>query len=221
MKRNFDYKSTKALQTGASGFGKSTFQIHFVRTFRAKFKFVFDHKHQFAPALGGHSCTSAAELWAAVTQRGGCIFNPSRMFPGKLPEAFKWFCQWSWLAGERLRGTKLLAFDEAGLLLPSNRTRYEEHPIRKHMETGREFEWNLNASAQSANQLAALMLNQMNRIIAFGQRGEKANQLLISEFGFDRAELRKLEKSGVGHYVSYDGDAGRFERGKLQIEKGK
>jgi len=97
---------------GKSSSGKTTFAFRYLLNVPAACRFIFDDRGQAAARLKLRPCGTAAESELAVPSRWVC-FNPHVMFPGsKLPDAFRWFCEWSFAVSRRGFGKKVLFVDE-------------------------------------------------------------------------------------------------------------
>ena len=77
-----------------TGSGKTTFALRYLLNVPAACRFVFDDLGQVAARLGLRQAGTAAGLEAALASRW-VVFNPHRMFPGQVVEAFAFFCQWA------------------------------------------------------------------------------------------------------------------------------
>jgi Cdc6-like AAA superfamily ATPase len=214
MTPNYDHRPEKMLITGASGTGKTTLFLSHAVTSKARFKFVFDHDGQFANRVGWQPARTVQEIGSA-TQRGICVFDPSQMFPGNLPGAFAFFCDWVWTVSQRFKGRKLLYADEFQKYtftgpqgLPPEFTTL--------LETGRHYECDVCLISQSPNLTHTRVRNQLTRVVSFRQVDERAVNFLES-LGFDADRLRNLKRF---HFIGLDLDAAdvnqRWTEGKTK-----
>lgn len=96
---------------GMTGSGKSTFALRALINILCACRFIFDDLGQASARLGIPHASTSHELEAALATRWVC-FNPHKMFPGQLDQAFRFFCNWA-LAKSRLGpGHKILLVDE-------------------------------------------------------------------------------------------------------------
>ena len=105
---------------GISGTGKSTLGLRYLINGDLSYRFLFDpdpgefnaHLGEFADRLGLQPARDVYELSLALCT-GWVAFDPHALFPGRLQEAFDFFCEWAWEKSALLPGNKILVVDEA------------------------------------------------------------------------------------------------------------
>ena len=211
MSRDHDFVSKKVAIVGRSGQGKSTFQRQLIRAWPADYTFGFDHKDEFARLLGFYQCRTAAQCDAALEQTGVVNWKP----PGSPVDGFAPWCESTFAICQKLPGRKLVYFDEAGLLVGRNATKFEKHPLRAILETGREFGIDVLCAAQRPSHLVPDFRGQMSQWVCFQMPAGWVQPLLddYAEENFSRVcELNK------GQFIAYDADSGEFEQGESKPE---
>jgi hypothetical protein len=207
MPRVFNHRPAKTLIVGASGYGKSQFQIRAALASLARIKLVFDHKAEFQTLAGAVACHSPGEIEAAL-DTGWCVFDPHRMFPGKLPEAFRFFCDYAWTESERRGYTKLLVADELNILTESS----NPPELCRVMEDGRSVALDVLFTSHGANTLHNRIRGQFTEVVTFFQRSKPAIETMEGEYDFDGELIRKLDR---GEYIAQNLDSGRFQGGRV------
>ena len=181
------HQPTKILITGASGTGKSTYWTRCLLGFPARYKFVYDHEGELAARLGVPSLAGLPEL-AESTARGWAIFDPHRLFPGRIEEGFAFFCDFAFAAGQRLAGRKLFACDELQCLVDTQSLSDE---LRLILQTGRRYQIDFLGIAQQPNEIHNRVRAQFTEVVSFLQTEALAIDWL-ARFGFDGEALRHL-----------------------------
>lgn len=187
---NLAWNPTKVLITGRSGSGKSVFWTKYLLGSDARWKFVFDHDGQLSHRLGARPARTLDDL-SAYAARGFCLFEPSLIFPGRLPEAFEFFCRFVFEAGQGVRGRKLFACDELQKFCPS---RQLPEAFAAILQTGRVYEIDAAFISVAPNRIHPDIRNQASEVVAFNSVGTGAVELLENEWGFCGADLRALGK---------------------------
>ncbi len=97
---------------GQGSSGKTTFCFRYLLNAPGvACRFIFDDRGQAADRLKLKPANNLEQCEAAIASRWVC-FNPIPMFGSKLPEALRWFCQWSFAVSRRGPGRKILYVDE-------------------------------------------------------------------------------------------------------------
>ena len=188
-----------------SGTGKSLSWTRYILQSDYNYYFIFDHEGQFSQRNRVQPAQTNSEIREAV-KRGFLVFDPSRMFPGRLPEAFEWFCKYAFLMAERLPGKKLFCCDELQVLTGTDRI---SQPVAAVLECGRNRALDFAAATLTYNAIHNRIRGQMTETIAFRSEEDRALEKLV-EKGFDPEEIRNLPK---GSWVLRNTD-GACHRGK-------
>jgi hypothetical protein len=184
---NLAHRPFKLLVTGRSGTGKTTYWSRYVTGARAQVKFIFDHQGEFQARFKSRAATTPAELAAAVPT-GWCVYDPARMFPGRIPEAFGFFCAFAFEASRRIRGRKLFACDELQALIGTAAMPPE---LALVLETGRREELDAAMISQQPNLVHNRVRNQVTEVAAFAQTDQNAVGWLEAA-GFQAHQVRAL-----------------------------
>ena len=216
MPRVFTHRPRKVGIVGNSGKGKSQYQIRLTLGWRCQHKFVLDHKGEFQQLAGAEPCRTFDELDASI-ETGWTVFDPHQLFPGALPEAFDFFCDYAWRASELLGGTKLFVADELALLTESNKPR----PLCRIMEDGRSVALDCVLTSHGMNSLHNRVRSQFNEIVTFHQSSKPALEIMRDEFGFNPDHIAGPEVNGVrsggllpGEFIAKS-EAGEFKGGRV------
>lgn len=207
MPRIFTHRPTKVGIFGNSGYGKSQYQLRLALASRAHYKFVFDHKREFETLAGAIPCSTTAEIDAAVPT-GWIVFNPHRLFPGKLPEAFDFFCDYSWQCAEALGHTKLFVADELALLTEGSKPQ----PLCRIMEDGRSVALDCAMTSHGPNALHNRIRTQFTEIVTFCQKSAPALEVMEREYNFDPLKVSGLDR---GEFIAQNLETGRFQGGRV------
>ena len=202
-----DHEPTKVLVTGASGRGKSSYWTRLLIGYPAQHKFVFDHEGELAVRLRVRAAEDLAGL-AQAANTPWCIFDPARMFPGRLPDAFAFFCDFTFQAAVKMRGSKLFACDELQKLLGTDRITDE---LALVLETGRRYGIDAVMVAQAPNLIHNRIRNQLTEVVTFQQLDGNALKYL-REVGFNDEEVRQLR---IGQFVARNLKTGGEARGNV------
>mgnify|MGYP002015531730 CR=1 FL=1 len=138
-------------------------------------RFIFDYKGEFISRLGLPAASTANELEAALATRW-VIYNPHRMFPGKVPEAFRYFCKWVFAASQRGPGRKILYVDEAWKYCSPNAIPEELAIV---VQTGRSEGLETVFMTQRPNRLNEAILNEVTEYVCFALDGRNAIQTAV------------------------------------------
>lgn len=216
MPRIFTHRPAKVGIFGNSGYGKSQYQIRYTIGSKAWRKFVFDHKREFETLAGAESCSTFEELDASL-DTGWTVFNPHVLFPGRVTEAFDFFCDFAWQASEQLGGTKLFVADELALLTEGQKP----VPLCRILEDGRSVALDCALTSHGANSLHNRIRSQFTEIVTFYQNSKPALEIMRNEFGFNPDQIAGPEVNGVraggldrGEFIAKS-EAGRFQGGRV------
>ena len=202
-----DHRPYKLLVTGASGTGKTTYWTRYLLGTVAQLKFVFDHEGEFAFRNKIRAATTPEELGIGAHQ-GWCVFDPGRMFPGDLPSAFNFFCEWAFQVSSRTNGRKLFACDELQTQVGTNQISRE---LALVLETGRRYGLDAAMISQQPNLIHNRIRNQLTEAVSFRQLDQSAMEWLEG-VGFDPEALRGLPD---GAYLDRNLKSGAVASGRL------
>ncbi len=192
MPRIFTHRPWKCGIFGNSGYGKSQYQLRLTKGSSHNIKFVLDHKGEFQALLNATAARSFDELDAQV-ETGWVVFDPHPMFPGKLPEAFDFFCRYAYEVSEMLGGTKLFIADELALLTEGQKPQ----PLCRIMEDGRSVALDCALTSHGPNALHNRIRSQFTEIVTFYQSSKPALDVMRDEFGFDPEVIAGREVNGT------------------------
>jgi len=182
------HRPCKILITGASGSGKSTYRTKYLLNAPGETKFIFDHQGEFALRCKVKPAFYPSELANGVAS-GWCIFDPCRIFPGRLPDAFDFFAEFALEICKRQPGRKVFACDELQKLTATNVVSRE---LAEILETGRRYGLDCCFISQQPNLIHNRIRNQLTELVSFRQ--------------MDAMDLDFLEQNGI------DGERGRALR---------
>lgn len=212
MKQHFDHVAQKLFFTGASGTGKSTAAIGRLKSFRCNHRFIFDHDGEYGQRLNCLVSHSPAQIEACIKSGRAVVFDPVKLFPGRTREAFAWFCQLIW-SKRSLPGGKLFFFDEPAIYLPSHPSKYESHPLRPILETGRRFRIDAMFCAQRPADVHNAVRQQATDIFCFRQ-GDPTSAKWIGQKGLNWGRVSTLPD---GSFVHVSSKTGAIESGKIKL----
>lgn len=199
---NFQHKPTKVLITGGSGCGKTTYFLQRVGDWKAQ-KFIFDHEGEFAHRTKTRACMRVKDFSGPVI-----AFDPAWTFPGKTQQAFAFFCDFAFQYSTRKRGKKLFACDELQKLIGTSK---DEIPpeLCTILETGRRYELDFVAIAQSPNLIHTRVRNQLTEVVCFRQIDERAMRF-VESLGIVNPHTLK-----PGEFVRLELNTGKQTKGKV------
>jgi hypothetical protein len=203
---------TITIVAGVSQSGKSTFALRYMLNATIAFRFIFD------PGIGSASyaqrlqCDPAADAYdlALGLCRGWVLFNPHPLFPGRLNEAFQFFCEWAFQKSQHLPGRKLLMVDEAWKYTTPQRYPTE---LANCVQAGGHHGLECMFNTQNPARLNEAIKNECSELVCFQLHGEKSLGF-VADQGFDPAEVERLEKL---QFVSRHLDSGAELRGRITI----
>lgn len=192
---------------GRSGSGKTTFALRYLLNVPAACRFVFDDRGQVAQRLRITPAGTLDEIEAAIPSRW-VVFNPHRMFPGRLKEAFAWFCKFAFDASGRGPGKKVLFVDEVWQWCDPNRCPPELLTV---VQTGRVYGLELLTVTQRPNRLNGALLDQATELVAFSLLGDNGLDR-IAELGVTPEAVAALPK---GQFIAFNLDSGATLSGRM------
>ena len=151
------------LVCGMTGTGKTTLAIKYLLNVPSACNFVFDEDGQVARRLRAPHSGTAAQLEAAVPTRW-VIFNPHVMFPGRMPEAFRFFCDWSFQVSKTGPGKKVFYADEIWKYCSPHQIPVELATVA---QTGRIEGLELLTATQLPHKVHASITGQSTEVISF------------------------------------------------------
>ena len=196
-----DLPACQTLIVGRSGSGKTTFALRYLLNVSAACRFIFDDRGQAAARLRLRPARTAIEVEEALATHWVC-FDPHGMFPGRLPEAFRWFCAWCYDVSQRGPGKKVLLVDEVWRWCDSWKIPQE---LANIVQTGRIHGLELCCCTQMPNKLPEAITNEATELVCFSLQG--ANGLdRVADKGADSDAVAALPK---GSFLAYNCDSGR------------
>jgi hypothetical protein len=158
--------SSVTLIFGQGSGGKTSFAFCYLLNVEGvACRFIFDDRGQAAARLKLRPCGTERECELAVPTRWVC-FNPHVMFPGaKLPEAFRWFCQWAFAVSRRGPGRKILLVDELWQWSHSRKPVPPE--LENVIRTGRTEGLEFLSATHSPREYHELIRSQATEFVAF------------------------------------------------------
>lgn len=202
-----DHRPTKLLITGKSGSGKTTYWERFVVGSRYEHTFVFDQERELCVRLGIDPAETFADLEAAMGE-GIVIWDPSIEYPGRLEEAFAFFCEWVFEVGKTLPGKKLFCADELQKIVGTDDIAWE---LALVLETGRRHGIDAALVSQAPHLIHNRIRNMLTEVVTFAHVDARAIKW-HTEVGFEEDEIRALVP---GEYLARNMDTGRADRGRL------
>jgi len=194
---------------GAGGTGKTTFVLlYLLNAPGVACRFIFDDSGQAATRLKLKPCGTARQCEEALPS-GWVCFNPHVMFPGaKLPDAFRWFCQWVMHASARGPGRKILFVDELWQWCDA-RTIPEE--LETIVRTGRVENLELVSCTHRPREYHVTVRSQATEFVAFNIC-EPAELVAIRPYWSGVDEAAALPR---GEFIAVNRDTGGTLRGRL------
>jgi hypothetical protein len=188
---NYDWPAKKVLYAGRSGTGKTTLLEKQVRKEKARWKFVYDHKHgEFSKRFGVKPCFTPEELCEQASKGGWVVFDPIQLYKGRVEEGFSFFCDFVFCLCEQFKGRKLFICDELQKLLD---THNEPDELVIILDTGPVYQIDCYMVTNAINGIHNRVLNQITEVYAFAQ-GSKNSAEWLAEKGFDRETVLNLPK---------------------------
>ncbi len=196
------------LVAGMSGTGKTTFALRYLANARLAARFIFDADGEFARRLALPAASDAFGLDTALV-RGWVCFDPHGLFPGRLPEAFAFFCAWAFGVCERFPGDKVLVVDEVWRYCSPASVPPELATV---VQTGRKRGLGLMVCTQQPQKLPGTIQNELTEAVCF-RLGFDRSLDLLAERGMNTAEIAALPMLG---YVARNLQSGGELRGQLR-----
>ena len=192
---------------GMTGSGKSTAAFRYLLNARVACIFIFDDLGRAATRLHVRPVYTATECEAALATRW-VVFNPYRMFPGDIKNAFRWFCQWVFNCARRGGGKKLLLVDEVWQWQTNQEMPRE---LALCVQTGREENIELVCCTQLPHKVNASITGQSTELICF-RLGEPLALARVRELGADVNEVSRLP---LGRFIRYNRLSGASLAGRV------
>lgn len=170
-----------------TGSGKTTFGLRYLLNVPAVCRFVFDDRGQVAFRLGVKPCFTALDLEKALSGRW-VVFQPGRMFPGRLTEAFRFFCHWAYSASCRGDGKKVFMADEIWRFCTPQHIPLE---LAILAQEGRAENLELFVCTQVPHKLNSSIIGQATEAVCF-RLDEPLAWGAVRELGFDKERVRNL-----------------------------
>lgn len=204
----FHNKRSVTVVCGVGQSGKSTFTLRYLVNAPLTARFIFDPEGEYAQRLGITGMGNGYDLGLGLCN-GWVIFDPHEGFPGRIAEAFAWFCDWSFEMASALPGQKVLVVDEVWkycnpLSIPAE--------LATVCQTGRKRGLGLMVNTQLPHKLNGSILNEVSELVCFRLQFARALEL-AQERGFSPVELSALPDL---HFVSRT-DSGAEARGRIRF----
>jgi len=206
---DIENKRTVTICAGVSGTGKSTFALRYLVNAPLAIRFCFDPDGEFADRLGLEPAQDAYGLGLALCN-SWVIFDPHGIFPGRINEAFAFFCEWSFTVSESIPGRKCLVVDEVWKYCTPNAIPEE---LALVTQTGRKRGLGLLVNTQLPNKLNGSILNEVSEFVCFRLQQDKALEK-AAEYGFDVEEVKALADL---QFVARNLDSGGELRGRIKV----
>lgn len=202
---------------GVSGSGKSTFALRYLVNADLAVRYIFDPApgefnpdvSEFSDRLGIRAATDGYELSLALC-RGWVIFDPHTLFPGRLKEAFNFFCEWAYETSLRIPGPKVLVVDEAWLYQTTQGIPLELQTI---VQSGRKRGLHLMTNLQEPNRLNSALRNGVSEMVCFRLQSDLAVEA-VEGMGFKPEEVSNLAPL---QFIARNLDTGGELRGKIKV----
>jgi hypothetical protein len=208
MELQIEARIACTLFAGASGSGKTTALLRAVIVDRKlAARFFFDPEGEYKKRLQLPAATCHEELVCAA-EEGFCIFDPHYLFPGKVAEAFDWFCQWSFDMASALPGRKVFIGDEVWKYCTPNAI---PDSLALCIQTGRKRGLETMFATQRPNRLNEAIINEVTELLCFRLRGKNSLNT-VEEMGVDRDEVKALSD---GAFVAINTKSDRVLRGRV------
>ena len=205
----FEHKRSVTAVCGLSGTGKSTFALRYIVNAVLACRFLFDPEGEFADRLAIRPASQFYDLQRQFIQ-GTVVFDPHGMFPGRLIDAFCFFCDLAFTWSERIEGRKVLVVDEVWKYCKPGSIPDE---LALVCQTGRKRGLGLMVNTQRPNLLNGSILNEVSEMVCFRLQEENALEK-VSGYGFSPDELKALPDLQL---VARNLDSGGERRGRIQI----
>lgn len=208
MKLHLAARPSVLLVAGVSGSGKTTFAFRYlVANEDLEHRFIFDPEDEAAQRLGLSSARSVEELEASLDD-GFTVFDPHSLYPGKLDEAFNFFCQWAFDVSADLPGEKVLAVDEAWRYCSPGALPVGLATV---IQTGRKRRLGSMFMTQRPNRLNEAITNETTELVCFRLQGDNALKR-VESLGVQPDEVSSLPP---GAYVAVNETSGAILRGRV------
>lgn len=202
---------------GMSRSGKTTLGIRYLLNAPISYTFIFDpdsgeNNPQVGEYAGRLKLAPASDLCglAEALCTGRVAYDPWQMFPGRVEEAFDWFCQWAFDMAGKLPGDKVLVVDEVWKYcspnaIPFNLARVVKEGAKRRLRT--------LLNAQEPQRINGRVIAEMSELICFRLQFPKALDF-AEDYGFSRAEVSALQPL---QFVARNLDSDSTLRGRLRI----
>lgn len=207
MTLQFDNKRSITICAGVGQSGKSTFALRYLINGDFTCRFIFDVEGEAAKRLGLPLRGDADIFFALPT--GWVLFDPHPMFPGRLDEAFAFFCDWTFEMCSRLPGQKILMVDEVWKYISTAKVPDE---LAVCVQTGRKRGLAMVFNTQLPNKLHLSLRNECSELVCFRLQDSTVLEFPV-ERGFNSDELRALPDL---HFISRSEQGGE-RRGQIKL----
>lgn len=194
---------------GCGRTGKSTFAVRYLLNAPLDVRFVFDPEGEYSQRLQIPIATSGYDL-SLMLCKGWVLFGPHQLFPGRLDEAFKFFCEWSFDQASAIPNVRaVLVVDEVWRYANPQNMPIELSTV---VQTGSKRGLGLLCNTQIPNKLNGAILNECSEFVCYRLNSPQA-LATVEERGFNPEEVSTLPNY---HFISRT-DIGDEVRGKIEL----
>lgn len=195
------------LVVGQSGSGKTTFCLRYlVNQPDLVARFLWDSDGQLSDRLGIPAAETEEELELSLAD-GWSIYDPTTGFPGRLAEAFEWWCGWLYQAAARGPGPKVILVDEVWRYCSPHSI---PATLAEIVQAGRVRGISSMFATQRPNRINEAITNEATELVCFRLQGARALKT-VEELGGPPG----VESLPPGSWVSRDLRLGGQLQGRL------
>jgi GTPase SAR1 family protein len=204
------HKPSKIAVTGASGTGKTTYVIRYIKNTAYDHVIIYDHKLEFLQRENIQPEFSREQLVERVIKGEKWIsYNHMEDFPGESQAGFEWICEWSYEIAKLIHKRVLFVCDEFNRFTDTHSLGWE---FTQLIEDGRLQGLDFIGTAHAGNQIHNRLRLQLTEIVAFNTK-DSTPLAFLEENGFDIVEIQQLRIPG--EFITKDCVNTKFVRGNL------
>ena len=209
MQNEIENKRSVTICAGLSGTGKSTFALRYTINDDFAVRFFFDPDGEFCDRLNLDPAHDGFSLGVQLC-RGWVVFDPHPMFPGRIEEAFRFFCEWAFEISGRVPGRKVLVVDEVWKYCTPSSIPPELSTVN---QTGRKRGLGLLVNTQLPNKINGSILNEVSEMVCFRLQAKAALDK-VAEYGFSPDQVKQLPDLC---FIARNLDSGGELNGRIKI----